>query len=235
MTSMPSNDLDRLRAEYAERERHHTPKRKYSGSDAAHNFMIAQRRRDLGTLLRREGFGTLQGRRVLEVGCGDGGVLRELLGYGASESLLHGTDLLFNRTARAHERLPGAGITCADGQQIPYSPGSFDMALQFTVFSSVLDFRVRERMAQEMLRVLKGDGLIVWYDFWLNPLNTQTRGIRLAQIRRLFPGCHFSAQRVTLAPPLVRLVAPYSMGVCALLERLKVFNSHFLVAIRKVT
>jgi hypothetical protein len=75
--------------------------------------------------------------------------------------------------------------------------------------------------------------LIVWYDFWLNPSNRQTRGIRPAEIRHLFPGCTFDFRKITLAPPLARRVVPLSWLAAYLLEKLSVFNSHYLVGIRK--
>ena len=56
--------------------------------------------------------------------------------------------------------------------------------------TACFDFRTiveRLAMAEEMVRVLrKPDGLIVWYDFWLNPTNKQTRGIRPTEIKKLF-------------------------------------------------
>jgi hypothetical protein len=97
----------------------------------------------------------------------------------------------------------------------------------------VLDEAVRRNLAAEMLRVLKPGGLIVWYDFWLNPSNRQTRGIRPAEIRRLFPGCAFDFRKITLAPPLARRVVPLSWLAACLLEKMRVFNSHYLVGIRK--
>jgi hypothetical protein len=87
-------------------------------------------------------------------------------------------------------------------------------------------------MAQELLRVTRPGGMILWYDFWLNPSNPQTRGIRPAEIKRLFPGCTFRFERITLAPPLARRLVPLSWGLSLLLEGVKIFNTHYLVAIR---
>jgi hypothetical protein len=73
------------------------------------------------------------------------------------------------------------------------------------------------------------------YDFWLNPTNRQTRGIRPSEIRRLFPGAHLEFYRITLAPPIARRLAPCSWLLCCLLERLQAFNTHYLVAIKKTS
>lgn len=89
-------------------------------------------------------------------------------------------------------------------------------------------------MASEMIRVAKVDGLILWYDFHMNnPRNGDVQGIKKREIGQLFPGCRLDFSRITLAPPLVRLLAPYSPIACSLLEKLKVFNTHYLAVIKK--
>ena len=76
-------------------------------------------------------------------------------------------------------------------------------------------------------------GELVGYGFWLNPSNPQTRSIRPTEIRCLFPGCASDFRKITLAPPLARRVVPLSWIAAYLLEKLSVFNSHYLVGIRK--
>lgn len=170
---------------------------------------------------------------MLEVGCGRGGVLIEYLSFGTTS--LSGIDLLADRVVEAKARLPQGVLSCADGQRLPFASGSFDLVMQYTAFSSVLDDTVKVNMAREMLRVLRPDGSIIWYDFWLNPTNSQTRGIRPAEIKQLFPGCVYTFRRVTLAPPIARRLVRVSWLACALLEKLRLFNTHYLVAIRKKT
>jgi SAM-dependent methyltransferase len=168
----------------------------------------------------------------LELGCGEGGVLLEFLTFGAEHARLHGTELLHDRVRRARQRVPHVPLTCADGQSLPYATGTFDLVTQYTVFSSVLDDEVRANLAREMLRVVRRpDGMILWYDFWLNPTNRQTRGIRRAEVRRLFPDCRCTFVRTTLAPPIARRLIKLGWGICYLLERLALFNSHYLVSI----
>jgi len=55
-----------------------------------------------------------------------------------------------------------------------------------TAISSILDPEIRRNICADMQRVLrspdpasgKPGGMILWYDFWLNPTNPQTRGVR---------------------------------------------------------
>ena len=89
-------------------------------------------------------------------------------------------------------------------------------------------------MAQEMLRVVKRTGLIIWYDFHVdNPWNPNVRGVRKAEITRLFPSCSIALERVSLALPLAKLVAPRSWIVCYVLDRLRFLNTHYLGVIQK--
>lgn len=226
------DDLARLRAEYAQREQRLTGSDLHALTQPGQFYMIQQRQRALVALLRRTGFEELAAQRILEVGCGAGGVLRELLWLGAQPALLHGVELLDWRLQEAHALTPHLPLVNADARELPYPTGSFDIVAQFTVFSSILDEAVRRAVAAEMQRVLRPGGLIIWYDFWLNPQNRQTRGLRPGEVRALFPDCHCDFRRITLAPPLARRLAPHSWLACYLLEQARIFNTHFLAAIR---
>src|SRR5947209_5899759 len=117
------SDLDRMRAEYARRERRLAGSDIYSNSNPAQRFMVHQRRRAILQLLRQHGSYPLDRLNILEIGCGHGDILTEWLAFGPTPSRLHGTDLLCDRVADAHSRLPILPLTCADGQHLPYVSG----------------------------------------------------------------------------------------------------------------
>jgi len=230
---MPEHpDIVRLRAEYASRAQDTAKAERYSIFNPAHLFSIQQRQRAVLKVLHRKGFYPLSEQRILELGCGSGGVLIECLNLGAVANNLHGAELLFPRVRRAHQRLGSLSLTCADGCSLPYAENSFDLTMQFTVFSSILDDSLRQDMARELMRVTRAGGLILWYDFGWNPINRQTRGIRPAEIKRLFPEYRFQVERITLAPPLARRLVPFSWSLALYLETLRIFNTHYLVAIQ---
>jgi ubiquinone/menaquinone biosynthesis C-methylase UbiE len=195
--------------------------------------MAHSRERAFLRTLERENMPPLRDCEILDVGCGSGGLLLELLRDGAEPGRLHGVDLLDDRVTQAAACLPNHDIRCADAQELPFDDGTFDLVLQYTVLTSILDRTVQERIAREMLRVVrKPHGLIISYDFWLNPFNRDTRGLRPSEIRRLFPGCRCSFTSLTLAPPIVRQLVRISWLSCDLLEAARLLNTHYLAAIR---
>lgn len=229
---MPDKDLDRMRHEYDRRAIDDHFEELYSYDNPSYLFMLNQRKLALESLLDSIGFAGLNTKRILEVGCGSGGVLLEFSNYGAREDNLTGIDILCDRLSVAKSRIPLSKFFCADGQNLPFLDGYFDIGLQYTAFSSILDRNVKQRMAAEMQRVIKNNGLIIWYDFWLNPLNTQTEGITPKEIRKLFFRSEIHFKKITLAPPIARRIVPISRNLAVFFESLRIFNSHYLVIIR---
>ena len=163
-----------------------------------------------------------------------GGVLREFIKYGAKPKYLYGIDLLDDRIEIAKDISPNINFKCGDASNLPYEDEYFDIVVQFTVFTSVLKKEIKKDIDKEMLRVLKKEGIILWYDFsYNNPKNPDVKGIKKKEVVNLFPNCKFTFKRVTLAPPIVRFIAPRSWLLCYLLEKLSFLCTHYLVIIRK--
>ena len=231
---LPSSPADaearRLAAAYAGREAavHDSP------SDPAQRWTLADRERRTLALLSRESLGSLANTRILEVGCGTGTWLRDLVRWGASPLNVFGVEILPARAAEAR-RSVAPGVTVLDGDiaALEFPDASFDLVIQSTVFSSILDPERRRRTAAEMRRVLRPDGLILWYDLAMdNPRNPNVRGVSRAGISSLFPGCRVLAERITLAPPIARALAPHAPWACTLLNAFPFLRTHLLSAIR---
>lgn len=221
------SEADRILEELRRRERE-VPADFYSLDRPANRFLRRGQERALARAL--EEIGQLSGKRVLEVGCGSGNWLEML--SGAKE--LAGIDLDPGRAAGAAARFPGADIRAGDASRLPWASGSFDVVLQSTVFSSILDPAMRRAVASEMLRVLAPGGAILWYDFFVdNPSNPHVRGVRRREIEALFPGCRVALRRTTLAPPLARRIVPVSWKLAELLESLRVLDTHWFGVIRR--
>jgi ubiquinone/menaquinone biosynthesis C-methylase UbiE len=223
------SEADRILEELRRRERE-LPADFYSLDQPANLFLRHGQERALRKAL--EEIGPLAGRRILEVGCGSGNWLEVLARFGGQA--LSGIELDPGRAARAAARFPEADVRTGDASRLPWASGSFDVVLQSTVFSSILEPGMRRAVASEMLRVLAPGGAILWYDFFVdNPSNPHVRGVRRREIEELFPGCRVDLRRATLAPPLARRIVPVSWTLAALLESLRVFDTHYLGVIRR--
>jgi len=224
-------ETERLKAAYGRRQCGDL----YSWFNPGHLFIMQERERRVLNLLGRLGLSRLEDLKILEVGCGTGYWLGALLKWGARPINLTGIDLLSDRLVAARSsQAAKLGLVQANATHLPFPSGTFDLVLQSTVFTSILDAAMKQAVAREMLRVLKSRGLILWYDYHCNnPWNKDVRGVKKGEIEELFPGCQIRLQRVTLAPPLARFLAPHSFLLCSLLEKLLFLNTHYLGVIQK--
>ncbi|MCA9422215.1 MAG: class I SAM-dependent methyltransferase [Nitrospira sp.] len=222
----------RIQAAYAKRPENTF----YSWFNPSYVFMVQEQERRMLVALEQHGFARLDNMKILEIGCGRECWLREFIKWGVKPPNITGIDLLSDRVEAARGLCPEeVEIECGSAGKLGFGDGSFDLVFQSTVFSSILDASLRQQIALEMLRVIKENGAILWYNFHVNkPRNPDVQGINKRKINQLFSGCRIELRRITLAPPLARWLAPYSLLACYLLERVKVFNTHYLGVIRKV-
>jgi ubiquinone/menaquinone biosynthesis C-methylase UbiE len=174
---------------------------------------------------------------VLEVGCGTGGNLLELLRMGFAPRHLVGIELLPERFAQAMQTLPSAvTLMQGDASTVKLPDQSEDIVLQSTVFSSLLDAPFQWRLAQTMWRWVRPGGGVLWYDFTVNnPANPDVRGVPVERIRELFPEGRVQHQRVTLAPPLARRVCALHPRLYPVFNALPLLRTHVLAWIEKPT
>jgi ubiquinone/menaquinone biosynthesis C-methylase UbiE len=235
---MPEKELSlgaeeaRIREAYARRA---LSGKHYSRFDAGYLFMIQELERRLLAALRRRGLTPLGSKRILEIGCGNGHWLREFIKWGASPDDVAGIDLLAERIAQARRLSPPAvALSQGNAARLEFANGSFDIVFQATVFTSILNDKLRQQVAAEMIRVLKPGGVALWYDFRVNnPQNPDVRGIGKAEIEKLFSGCAVALETITLAPPLARALAPYSWVGAQLLGSIPWARTHYLGTIEK--
>lgn len=125
----------------------------------------------------------LSDKRILDIGCGTGDWLRDFVQWGAQPENMHGIDLLKDRVKRAKELSPNIDLVCRNAESIHFADKTFDIILQSTTFTSILNVNMKRKIATEMLRVLKNDGIILWHDFRCdNPKNPDVKGIEKREI-----------------------------------------------------
>ena len=229
---MTGGELDRIRAVYSDRVRRVTER--YSLFRPGELYMYQRREEEMLRLLAKHGKADLSGSHILEIGCGRGEPLLDWCRWGAVPSSLHGVDLMEASVRHARELLPAAGLSVASGDRLPYPDRSFDVVVQFTVFTSILDGQMRRAVAAEMCRVTAAGGLILWYDFRCpNPRNPNVRAIGMRELRQLFPGWVADVRSLILLPPIARSLARVSFGLCRLIECAPPVRSHYLAVLKR--
>lgn len=226
-------EIKRIQDECKRRESE-IPSDRYDSNKPVNRFSAESRKKAMSDLLLKENLLPLRGKFFLEVGCGSGGWLVDFERWGVEESFLSGIDLQSHRISQAKRRLPRADLRVGEASELPWPDQSFDLVLQSTVFTSILSGDLKKKVALEMIRVLKKDGAILWYDFFVNnPFNSHVSGVSIEEIKESFQGFEISFRKLTLAPPIARFIAPISVSACVFLEKGGLLNTHYLACIRR--
>jgi SAM-dependent methyltransferase len=108
---------------------------------------------------RIHGYDSSRGKRVLDVGCGNGYVLAQYARYGAE---VFGIDLTETAVELSRRRFELGGLkgkfSLTDGDSIPYPDASFDIVCSMGVLHHIADPRP---MIREIMRVLRPGGQII--------------------------------------------------------------------------
>lgn len=232
-------------AELAEQERIRHVYRNWHGGAALARYawhrpeilqQVAARSRGFADLLARTVGADLSDVRVLDVGCGTGGFLRQLIDWGAAPSNLTGTELQKDRLDHAR-RCTADGVQWHLGTLDALQPmrGGYDLVTAQTVFSSVLDPALRCELAAQMWRALRPGGWCLVFDFrYDNPRNRNVRKVTRAELDAWWPGTGQRYRSLVLAPPIHRVLAGMPYMVTDMLTLLApVLRSHFMFVVRK--
>ncbi len=203
----------------------------------ADELMFDSRLRHYDNLFSTLALAPLGERRLLDAGCANGKWLEICCRrWGARRIYCFGNDQREDRWRDWRQTDPGTEITFVPkpAHELDFAPQSFDIVHQSMMLSSIADPETRRRTAEVLWRLLRPNGILISYDFWLNPLNPNTVGICWAELQRLFPHGHKVYTRsLTLAPPVGRKLAMLRKPVLLALEKLRLLNSHLLVALQR--
>jgi SAM-dependent methyltransferase len=197
-------EADRIRRVYAGYDEDPRVQARRDPGNRANLLIDREREAALDAALASTGIALAQA-EIVDVGCGAGEELARLCRQGAVERRCHGIDLLADRLERARALLPEADLREGDARNLPYTVRSIDLVVLKVVMSSVLDDSVCAAIAAEADRVLRPGGAVLWYDNrYPNPFNRHVRGLRRAELARLFEGYEMRLRPVTVIPPLAR-------------------------------
>jgi SAM-dependent methyltransferase len=226
----------RIEAEYRRHDSSEVLADRYSHFNESTLLRSQSLEHNMLAFLKRYSFTDLAEKKVLDVGCGSGGYVRRFLEYGTLPTNLFGIDLMADRIKRAQCLHSAISWYVESAHQLPYLDSTSDLVMSFVVFSSILNDSLRWEIADEMWRVRRSDDHILFHDFaYPNPHNPTVLGISLKEIQQLFkrPRTRFDFRRITLAPPIARIVTPHIYWLANTLEQLKIFNTHLIGLIGK--
>jgi SAM-dependent methyltransferase len=231
---MSIDELSRIRMAYAERERTLPGTLKRDTTNPGNRLLLDMHRRRLQQILRQKLDRPLESCRVLDVGCGYGGLLGWFHDLGVPAGNLFGVDLLTSRISAARETYPRFTFLEGNAMDFEFPAGSFDLVPLFTVFSSILDPAMARNLAGSVDRVLAEDGAVVWYDMrYPNPGNRHLRAMPRRRIQALFPAYTLELESISLLPPLARRLGRSTEVAYPLLAALPPLRSHLLGLLRR--
>jgi ubiquinone/menaquinone biosynthesis C-methylase UbiE len=141
---------------------------------------------------------------------------------------------LSERVEQGLRQAPYLKLTCGSADELPWPDGRFDLVHQGMLLTSILDVPLRQRIVDEMIRVTRPGGHVLWYDLIWNPVNRAAQGISLRQVWAYFVAWELVARRrVIVAPPLARRLARIGEPLIGLVEALRIVNFLELVLLRK--
>ncbi len=212
-------------------------RRLYERTNRAQQFMTHTFERVLLRVLVDQDRQRLSDDKVLDVGCGTGGLLATLESWGAAPTSLFGVELEPLRAQQAAGEVPAANIATGNATDLPFDDGAFDLVLQSMMLTELRDDGQREKAAKEMARVLAPSGLIISYDMCVpSPQNSGVWPLYRAGLTRLFPKMDLlEFHRVALAPPITRRLVPLSHTLTTVAQALRVANTHALAVMARVT
>lgn len=166
---------------------------------------------------------------LLDVGCGFGREFGSYIRWGANPMRMVGVDVSKHRIDAARS-LACARVELISGTELPFPSGSFDFVIQSVVFSSIIDRTTQQALAQEMLRVLRPKGWLLWYDAARSGnRDKHFCDMPKARVEALFPGVVWEWRHLTTHLGLLKRVNMLfgSRGMQAL-DLLGVCKTHLL-------
>lgn len=176
----------------------------------------------------------LQDVRVLDVGCGTGGWLHRLAGWGAQPRNLFGVELLEDRLREGKAADARIGLVAASGWRLPFPDRFFHLTSLFTVLSSLRDPEARRALGEEVRRTAAEGGWALVYDFRVrSPRSRDLVGIGTREVEHALGRPVVWRRSLTLAPPLARALGRFGEGGVVVAERLfPIFRTHRMYLVR---
>lgn len=231
-TTRRDQELDRIRATYARYSREGRS-RLWDSANRGYARILRDRDTALVDLLRQSQPADGAG-RVLDVGCGDGRLAGAAGAAAMPIDLWVGVDLDPSSLSTAAVAHPWAIFVEGSADALPFPPGSFDVVVASTLFSSLPSADLESDVALEISRVLRPGGWLIWYDLrYDNPWNGAVHCVSRRRIGELFSGWTAELRALTLVPPIARRLGPLTSVGYPVLHAVPALRSHLVGVLQR--
>lgn len=227
------DELNRIKGIYSQKDK--TNEATYNIMDPAVYMNFQERERALIRWLNFAGFGNVKNLKLLEIGCGFGDNLLQFIKLGFLPENLAGNELMEERITIAKKKLPETvKIFSGDASALNLPVEYYDIVFQSMVFSSILNTELRKELAEKLWSLVKPGGGVLSYDMAFNsPKNKDIMKFSKKIISTLFPSKEVKYWRITLAPPVARLVTKVNPGLYTVFNIFPIVRTHQLCWIKK--
>lgn len=162
---------------------------------------------------------------VLDVGCGNGASLLQLVRLGFDPANLSGIDASAERIEQARKLLPTVRFSVDDASRLSFAAESFDLVIESTMLGTLDSPQLIADIAAEMLRVTRAGGHVMLVDWRYSRRGSAVRtAISPALIKKLFRAGSqtdiVARKRGALVPPLGRRLSRIAPSLYFLVEAL---------------
>lgn len=190
--------------------------------------LINEREKEFESIIKNRFQLSMNKLKFIEIGAGTGINIDFVKRLGFSDRNVFANEINPGRIKILRKRYPEINVIKGDALDLSYKE-SFDIVMQSTLFTSVLNEGKRKLLASKMFSMLRDGGIILWYDFIVNnPRNPDVRKVTKNDIIKLFPQANkITFKKVTLAPPIGRMVG----NLFSFFNHFKFLRTHLIAVI----
>lgn len=124
---------------------------------------------------------------VLDVGCGGGGDIPQLIKLQYLPKNIVGIDIQAERIIEAKDKYPQVRFIHGDASHMELADNSFDLVFESTMFATLPDDTLSTNIAREMVRVCKPEGYLLLVDWWKpKPFDPNYKALTKKRLALLF-------------------------------------------------
>lgn len=110
--------------------------------------------------------GPVENKTLLDIGCGNGGMIEFFIDRGFDPKNVTGVDLSNTRILKAKRQTPDVNFICDDAITFSLEEKNFDMITAFDLFSHFTKKEQIQEGLQNIKNHLDDNGVFVWYDIY---------------------------------------------------------------------